>query len=147
MIRETSQRLEASKKQQLAMAEIQAESQLLMQKHQERAQAKSEQSGAMQGLESPVSLSRASPAASGGARFDMVSAAEKLAEQYLALPPDHREQALMTLESQTPEFAELVRQFLEQMDPGPAPGQAGPDASALSPLPEQRPPRRESTVI
>ena len=151
MIRETSQRLEASKKQQLAMAEIQAESQLLMTKTQQRGEEKlQQQSSAMQSLQSPLSPSQGPAGTPGGSKIDLVSAAQTLAERMLELPPDHREQQLEQIEAQSPELAELVRQFLEQMEGGPRGGGAqapAPARSALAPLPEQRAPRRQAAVI
>ena len=190
MIRETDTRLEATKKQQLAMATIQGESQLVMMKYQARAQQ--EQQAAMSagqapgepgGADGPVAAGQApaqqsqaqppQPSATGGSapqdflqqigsqlsggqrmagpgggqvrqNIDLPSLAQMQARTIATLPKQQQEAALTNLGFQSPELADLVRQYLAQLG-----GSGGGDQGSASvagvdtrPLPQQRPPRR-----
>lgn len=165
MVRETAKRLESTKKQQLAMAEVQAESQVIMMKAQAKAQQvmmEAQQApvapgepggpqGAFTGGGAPPpgasssqlnlghSMGMHRPAEEGSQQLGMDpdTLARHLAEQLLEMPPDHQEVALQNLEAQSPELAQLVRQYLDQMQPT----QEGPQVD-MRPLPEQLPERR-----
>jgi hypothetical protein len=151
MIRETAKRLEASKKQQLAMAEIQGAAQVVMAKAQVKAQqvmAQASQAPVAEGepgagaggapnpiqqMSSPLNMSQSQGIASeqgqpGAAGVDIEQMAQLLAQQLVALPPDQQQMALHNLSAQSPELAQLVQQYASQMQrqqqqqvPQPAP--------------------------
>jgi hypothetical protein len=198
MIRETDTRLEATKKQQLAMATIQGESQLVMVKYQTRAQQETQTAmGAPQapgepgGAEGPQATGMAPPPPeqgqapqpgeqvpqqpangaspadflqqigsqlSGGQRMqgagggqakqniDLPSLAMMQARTIATLPKQQQTQAITNLSFQSPELADLVRQYLAQMggEGGDDSGNTGSQVAGVDtrPMPQQRPPRR-----
>jgi hypothetical protein len=136
MLKETEKRLEASKKQQLAMAEIQGEAQVTMAKAQAKAQQVMMQAqmappapgepgqGAMQQMGSPLNIGQALPqqqATLGGQSdqttvgMDMHQFAMSLAHQYIQLPADQQKLAISNLQQQSPELAQLVQQYAKQL--------------------------------
>jgi hypothetical protein len=199
MIRETDTRLEATKKQQLAMATIQGESQLVMVKYQARAQQETQTAmGAPQapgepgGLEGAAGMAPPPPEqgqapqlgeqapqqqqpANGGAsppdflqqigsqlsggqkmqgagggqakqNIDLPSLALMQARTIATLPKQQQAQAITNLGFQSPELADLVRQYLAQMggEGGESSGNTGSQVAGVDtrPMPQQRPPRR-----
>jgi hypothetical protein len=185
MLRETDKRLQSTRKQQLAMAEVQAEAQLIMSKAQVKAQQAAMEAqqapaapgepggavggggtaggqeaggpppGAMQQLESPlnqgqdmgVAPQQGQPAQAG---VDIRQIAQQLAQQYAQLPPDQQQLALQNISAQSPELAQLVRQYASQL--GASSGQGQQQGSQMPgidtrPLPEQRPPRRALSSV
>jgi len=188
MVAETARRLESTKKQQLAMAEVQGESQVIMSKAQVKAQQVMMQAqqapqapgepggpeigggvaggqeaggplppGAMQQMQSPLSQGQdmsqqqPQPTEGGGqAGMDIVQVAQQLAQQIAGMDPQSQQLALQNIQSQSPELAQLVQQFLSQMGVTPgqaAQGQAPTTAVDMRPLPEQRGPRREASPV
>jgi len=167
MITETSRRLEASKKQQIAMAEIQGEVQVVMAKAQAKAQevmVKAQQTpaapgepGAMDQMSSPLNMNQSQgllpaegqPAMAG---MDITQLAQSLAQQYAQLPPEQQRLAMDNIRAQSPELAQLVSQYTRQQGrqqqaavvPTAAP--AAPQVDTR-PLPEQRSPRREAASV
>lgn len=199
MIRETDTRLEATKKQQLAMATIQGESQLVMVKYQARAQQETQTAmgapqapgepggaeGTAAGMAPPPEQGQqpqpgeqvpqqqqpanggASPAdflqqvgsqLSGGQKMqgagggqakqniDLPSLAMMQARTIATLPKQQQAQAITNLGFQSPELADLVRQYLAQMggEGGDDSGNTGSQVAGVDtrPMPQQRPPRR-----
>ena len=199
MIRETDTRLEATKKQQLAMATIQGESQLVMVKYQARAQqetqtamgapqAPGEPGGAegtaagmapppeqgqqpqpgeqvpqqqqpanggappadfLQQVGSQLSGGQKMQGAGGGQakqNIDLPSLAMMQARTIATLPKQQQAQAITNLGFQSPELADLVRQYLAQMggEGGDDSGNTGSQVAGVDtrPMPQQRPPRR-----
>lgn len=169
MLRETSRRLSATKKQQLAMADIQGEAQVIMAKSQAKAQqtmmtaqaagaAPGEPGDAMSQMGSPLNLGQsqgAAPAPGGqaAAGIDIQQMAQMLATQITSLPPQDQELALANLKAQSPELSQLVEQLVQQMmpevDPTMGMGANGAAASTVNtqPLPEARAPRRAAATI
>lgn len=168
MIRETDKRLEATKKQQLATAEVQGEAQVIMMKQQAKAQeamAAAQQGpqapgepggpsgaamgspgpeGAMAAVQSPLNAGQ--DLQSGGQQqggVDIQQMAQSYAEQILQLPPDQQQMALEAIASQSPELAQLVQQFLQQMGAG----QQQSTGVDQRPLPEQLPARRDAQLV
>lgn len=168
MIRETDKRLEATKKQQLAMAEVQGEQQVIMMKQQAKAQeamAQAQQApnapgepggpvegamgapppeGAMAQAQSPLNAGQdlqAQGQQQGG--VDIQQMAQSYAEQIMQLPPDQQQMALDAISAQSPELAQLVHQFLSQMGGGQQQG-TGVDQR---PLPEKLPARRDAQLV
>jgi len=199
MIRETDTRLEATKKQQLAMATIQGESQLVMMKYQARAQQEQatamgapqapgepgglegaagmappppEQGQAPQlgeqapqqqqptngGSSPPDFLQQIGSQLSGGQKMqgagggqakqniDLPSLAMMQARTIATLPKQQQAQAITNLAFQSPELADLVRQYLAQMggEGGESSGNTGSQVAGVDTRkrPEQLPPRR-----
>ncbi len=184
MLRESDKRVEAMKKQQLAIAEIQGESQMVMMKYQAKAQQTQQQAmaspqapgepgddgsgqgvppelqlqgpngeviegspaaappeqGAMQEAQSPLSaqnkLQPNQPA------IDIQSMASMWASQIQVMDPSNQKLALENLRMQNPQLASLVQQLL-------ASGQqeAMPAGVDMRPLPEQRSPRRQTSLV
>lgn len=151
---ETSIRVEALKKQQLAMAEIQGESMLIAAKYQGKAQEMAAE------MAPPALGAGADPnaAAAGGAQqqpgaggtpFEQTQGsglggaqpgvaleqlANSIASQLRALPPSIQQQQLQQLAKTQPEIAPMVEDALSK------PIDAGIDMRAM---PTQRPPRRD----
>jgi hypothetical protein len=152
MIKETAKRLESSKKQQLAMAEIQGEAQVVIAKSQAKAQqtmmtatqappAPGEpgmQTHALNQMSSPLSAQQALPqqgaTLGGGSQqttvgVDIHMLAQQLAEQIMALPPEQQELAVQNIKVQSAELAQLVIQIMKQTA-GPAMGAGTGDQPA-----------------
>jgi hypothetical protein len=180
MLRETDKRLESTKKQQLAMAEVQAEAQLIMMKSQVKGQQvmmEAQQAppapgepGGPEGMAPPMLPPGQAPSGQEGPQavppgvsqsptstgqdlgvppgqappmgVDIQTTAQQIAEQIMSMPPDQQQMALQNIQAQSPELAQLVQQFLSQMQP-PQQG-AGVD---MRPLPEQLPPRRVAPPV
>jgi len=136
MLKETAKRLEASKKQQLAMAEIQGEAQVVMAKSQAKAQQtlmKAQQSppaegepghDALQQMGSPMSaqqqIQQQGPQLGGDSQqttvgMDIHQYAQALAQQFVMLTPEQQQMALQNLQQQSPELAQLVMQYAKQL--------------------------------
>jgi len=174
MVQETAMRLQSTKKQQLAMAEVQGEAQVVMSKAQVKAQqvmaaaqntgiAPGEPGGGangtpnpMQQMQSQLSLQQSqgmAPAEGGqaAAGIDIEQMAQMLAEQIVQLPPDQHQVALENLAAQSPELAQLVQQLLSQMQ-GPGGGPQGAINQSVSqvdmrPQPDKLPARRVSAAV
>jgi hypothetical protein len=172
MIQETAKRLEASKKQQLAMAEIQGEAQVVMSKSQAKAQqtlmqaqqapAAPGEPGALQQMGSPLSTDQQLPqgqATLGGDNqqttvgMDIHQLAQSLAQQMSSLTPDQQKLAFANLQSQSPQLAELVMQYLGQMQAQQQPQQPQSAAAKaatqidMRPQPQKLPARREAASV
>lgn len=184
MLRETDTRIAASEKQQLAMADIQGKVQLTMAKYQVKAQQAQQQAmtapaapgepggpeAAAQGGQAPMDPSQqggqtvpqqaqsqlnAGQITTGSTtNVDLPSVAMAQARMMAGLPPQLQQMALQNLQMQSPELADLVRQYLAQMGvqvgqqaamPG-ANGQAAQQVN-MQPLPENRPPRRAAGAV
>lgn len=161
MVRETDKRLESTKKQQLAMAEVQAESQIIMAKAQVKAQqvqmdaqmapqAPGEPGGpevpsAMQQMSSQLGMGQDLGAQPGQeqAPVDMEALAQSYAQQMLMLDPQDQQIAMQNLQNMSPELAQMVQQFMQQMQP-PTSDTGGVD---MRPLPEQLPARRTAQLV
>ena len=181
MMRETDKRLESTKKQQLAMAEVQADSQIIMMKAQAKAQqvmaaaqqaplAPGEPGGPQGSLPPPAATARAaggggappgaSPSPLGAGQsmgmhqapeeggqpqvgMDINTMAQQLAEQLAQMQPQDQEAALQNIEAQSPELAQLVQQFLAQLQPD----QGDEPQVDMRPMPEQLPERRNQPSV
>lgn len=176
MIRETDRRLESTKKQQLAMAEVQAEAQLIMMKAQAKAQQVQQQamaapnapgepggpnaaaggipaeaqSGLNQGQDAGIAPQPGQQPQQG---VDIRQLAQMLAEQYAQLPENQQQMAMENLQQQSPELAQMVQQLVQKMQQeqqgsgmGGAVGKAVQGVD-MRPLPEQRGPRREAALV
>lgn len=100
-----------------------------------------------QGTESELSAGQDLGVPEGGAEqmpVDIIQLAEGYATQILQLPPEQQEQVLMALEQQSPELLQLVSEFMSMMQRGQASQAPGVD---MRPLPEQKPPTRETALI
>lgn len=168
MIDETDKRSQAMKLQQLAMAVVQGEAQVIMAKYQAKAQQVTQEvmmAGAAPG--EPGSADGAAPAlppemqsglsagqdmSSGeGAGVDIQQMAMMLAQQIVTLGPDEQQMALQNLQGQSPELAQLVLQELHGLQaqgagPHAVGGAMGQSVQGVDmrPMPEQLPPRRLS---
>jgi len=197
MIREADTRFEATKKQQLAMATVQGEAQLIMMKYQARAQQEAQtaaaagqapgEPGGVEGAAAAGGTPTADPSMQAGAapqpantnggaspqdflqqigsqlsggqrmagagggqvrqNIDLPSLAMMQARTIATLPKQQQEQAITNLGFQSPELADLVRQYLAQLSPGGGKGTEGQGSGSVAgvdtrPMPEQRPPRR-----
>jgi len=171
---ETATRLEATKVQQIAMAEIQGEQQVIMAKYQVKAQQVTAQAQAAgvapgepgaqndstnstgvlldgpgafpDGLSSP--LGQGQKLAPGQAGGDLQAMAYMQAKSIATMPPDQQQMALQNLAAQSPELAELVQQALRSL--GATGAKAAPQqapAVDMRPMPEQRPPRRTLSAV
>lgn len=181
MVRETDKRLESTKKQQLAMAEVQADSQVIMAKAQVKAQqvmAEAQMSpqapgepggpegvggapgGQLAGGSQPAVGQMTSPLHQGQdlgsapgqeqAPVDMQTLAQSYAQQILALAPQDQEIAMQNLQNLSPELAQLVQQYMKQMQPSGETAPQQPQQSAgvdMRPLPQQLPPRRDTALV
>lgn len=175
MVQETAKRLEATKKQQLALAEVQGDAQVVMSKAQIKAQqtmanaqnapiAPGEPGGGETGAPNPIQQmqSQLSMEQSQGllpaegeqaaAGVDIEQMAQMLAQQIIALPPEQQQIAFDNLAAQSPELAQMVHQLVVQMQ-GPT-GRTSEGAIQesvsqvnMQPLPEQRAPRRVAAAV
>ena len=169
MVQETATRLEATKKQQLAMAEIQAEAQVIMAKSQVKANqvmmdaqgkgiAPGEPGGprgpmdemqsqlhAQQSMSSGMGAQQPGMEQGGQVNIDLQQMAQSLAQQISSLAPQEQEMAIQNLQQQSPELAQMVQQMLKQMQPEQSQqASAGVD---MRPLPEQLPARRDAQLV
>jgi ssDNA-binding Zn-finger/Zn-ribbon topoisomerase 1 len=177
MVAETASRFEATKKQQLAMAKIQGEAQEIMMKSQVKAQQIQQAAmmapnapgepggpeGAMMGggvpqeAQSPLNAGQdAGIAPKEGQQpqqgMDITQLAMMLAEQYVELPPDQQQMAMQNLQAQSPELAQLVEEYANQLQAQQPQGMGGALGAAVSQvdmraMPEQKPPRREAALV
>lgn len=191
MIDETSSRMEAMKAQQLAMAEIQGQSQLVMAKYQVKAQQEQQKAMAAppapgepggqdaaltQGGGTPGGQEASAPSlsqeqqsqmatpqppagdqlaqlvssqlsrrqnmqSSGSMQVDLPTLAMMQAKQISSMDPVSQQLAVQNLRAQSPELADLVMQYLKQLESQAAVAGQQP-AVDMRPMPEQRPPRR-----
>lgn len=174
MVQETTRRLQATKKQQLALAEVQGEAQVVMAKAQVKAQqtmAQAQQAAVapgepgggetgapnpMQSMQSQLDMQQSQgmlPAEGGQAAMgaDIEQVAMMFAQQIAELPPDQQQVAMENLMSQSPELAQLVHQLLQQMT-GSAGGPQGAVMNSVTqvdtrPQPEQLPARRVAAAV
>jgi hypothetical protein len=171
MLNESDGRFEAMKKQQLAMAEIQGESQMIMMKYQVKAQQTQMQAmaagqapgepggpdqaaaaqgapGAMQGMQSPLNMGQQQVDPATGQvvqpQMDIMAMAQAQANLIGSLPPAQQTMALQNLRSVSSELAQVVQQLLSQQGDGG--GGGGPQVD-MRPLPEQRAPRRAAGMV
>ena len=169
--REMDKRLESTKKEQLAMAEVQGEQQVIMMKLQAKAQQA--QMTAQQGPQAPGEPGGPEGAIMGGfppeagsqlgagqnlgvdprqaeqqgapAGGDLMSMAQSYAAQIAQLPPDQQQLALQSIAAQSQELADLVQQFLAQMGAGQPQGEQ-PQVDTR-PMPEKLPERRNQPSV
>lgn len=167
MIRETDMRLEATKKQQLSMADVQGQVQLVLMKYQAKAQQSMQQAmtapaapgeaggpdGAMSAMQSQLVASQKMPVDSaaqgqglavGGLNVDIPSLAQAQARLIASFPPAQQQFALNNLRTMSPELAEMTEQLLAQQQQGTQGQGSGVD---MTPLPEQRSPRRAAGTV
>ena len=168
---ETRMNLELQKLQQLYQAQMQGEAQLVQSKYQVKAQARMQQAqmgqmggqppqpgaeGQMGGQPQPGAEgqpgaagqpgapgqpgAKGQPGAQGGEwqqeGMNVINMADAYARKISRLPPEQSAQVLQQMQQQSPQLHELVMQKMQFLK-----------AMNQEPLPEQRPPRRESTVI
>jgi len=152
MVKETAMRLEATRKQQLAMADIQGEQQALMMKHQAKAQQAQMQAqtqpaapGEPQGgseMQSQLNVGQR------GGGMDVNAMAGQWAQQLSQMDPQSQQSALQNLMSQNPELGQLVQQALSSMGgQQQVPGAPQPPQMDMRPNPQQLPPRRANAGI
>ena len=173
MMQETDLRLAATKKQQLALAEVQGEAQVVMSKAQVKAQqvmAQAQSTGIapgepgggetgapnpMQQMQSQLSMQQETAAPEGSNQeamgVDLESMAQQMAQQIVELAPEQQRIALDNLASQSPELAQMVQQMMQQMQ-GPTGSPQGAVMQSVSqvdmrPQPEQLPARRVSAAV
>ncbi len=77
---------------------------------------------------------------------DIIQMAEMYAAQILEMPPDQQSHALMALEAQSPELAQMVQQFMTVIQGGQA-GQHLQSGVDDRPLPEKLPARRDAQLV
>lgn len=171
MIQETSKRLEATKKQQLALAEVQGEAQVVMSKAQVKAQqvmaqaqgagvAPGEPGGGEMGAPNPVQQMQSQlnmqqeTAAPEGSNQEAMGAdieqmAQMFSEQIMQLPADQQTIALDNLAAQSPELAEMVKQMMAQNQGTGPQGALAQSVSQVDmrPQPEQLPARRVAAAV
>lgn len=181
ILQETEARANAMRKQQVAMAEVQGEAQLVMMRYQAKAQQEMQQAAMAppiqgepgdaqehQGLPPQDGFAAEQTAAQhpqmgAGEQFDQMiqsqlhsgsrmqnqlqtdatTYAYMQAQQLAQLDATGQELALRNLQLQSPELADLVRQFLHQVQ-GPQAVETGVD---MRPLPDKLPPRRTASPI
>ncbi len=175
MLQETAKRLQATRVQQLALAEVQGDAQVVMSKAQVKAQqtmanaqsapiSPGEPGGGETGAPNPIQQMQSQlsmdqsqgllPAEGeqAGANVDIEQMAEMFAQQIVALPTDQQQLAIENLQAQSPELAQLVQQLVVQMQ-GPtghtSQGAVQDSVSQVNmqPLPEQRSPRRVAATV
>lgn len=183
MEEESTMRVDVQKKQQLALAEIQGEAQLIMMKFQAKAQqtmatamgtgaAPGEAGGANGAVASgPPDPTQQLPAGASpsslmqsqlnqsqrvpmnaqgqatGMNIDLPSAAMAQANLLKTVSPAEQKMMLSNLRSYSPELADMVEQQLAQMTGGGAGGQPADAGVDMTPLPEQRGPRRAAGMV
>ena len=74
--------------------------------------------------------------------IDLPSMAMQQARMIIQLPPEQQQTAIQNLEQQSPELAELVRQYLTQLQP-----QSGGGGVDMRPQPNVYPERRETPMV
>lgn len=153
-VKETSIRMEAMKKQQLAAAEIQGEAMVVQARYQARAQ---QIMGVAAPGQDPNAQAGAMDAAAGGeqpgfanamgsnlgtspAGLPLDSVAAGIASQLQGMPGAAQESQLRQIEATQPELSELVKQHMRPQ--GVSGG--GKNGVDTRPLPTQKPPRRLS---
>jgi len=175
MLNETDKRLEATKKQQLAMAEMQGEAQVIMMKYQAKAQetmmqaqsapmapgepggaeggAQEQLGGAPGGIpqaaQSPLNMGQDMGVPQGKkpqVGMDLVQLAQGYAAQLSELPTQYLQSALQALSAQSPELEQLVEQMLRAKGVEMPQSQAQ-GMSPQQPLPTQLPPRRQASPV
>ena len=169
MMKETDKRLEATKKQQLAMAQVQGEAQVIMMKMQAKAQQTMQQAqtapvapgeaGGPSDQVDPMAASR-SPLNAGqdlgttpgqgqaNMPVDLKSLAQSYAQQLATVPPEQQQMALQSIAAQSPELAQLVQQFMSMQQQGEDQGQGQGGAGVdMRPMPDKLPPRRQAAMV
>lgn len=143
MRRETDDRIEAMRKQQIAQAEIQGEQQEIMMKYQMKAQqaAAATQGGPMQEMQSQLNSGQQ------GGGISMEQMAAGYAQQLAEMPEDQRGQALQAIQAQSPELYQLVYQYLQHQQKQVGGGSGPTDGVDMRPQPEQLPARREGASV
>lgn len=155
-VSEAGHRSEAIKKQQLLMAEIQGEagvvsakyqakSQEVMMEAQRRAQERAEEAAHASdpaGNMDPFQQAQGSGLANEQTGIPMSQIAMGLAQQLSSMPAEAQQQHLDQLKRTQPEMAELVRQNI--IAPPRQGGPPAPPSVDMRPMPEARPPRRDS---
>jgi len=142
-MKETAIRTEATKKQQLAMAEIQGEASVIMAKYQAKAQQTSMemQNPAAQELDqSPFGQAQSSNL-SGGGGVGVTDMVNSITAQLQQLPAEAQAQQLQLIQQNQPEIAQLIQQKLQTQSLPSATPQVD-----TRPMPEQLPARRPGAV-
>lgn len=159
--------LELMKSEQIGIAEITGEAQVITMKMTAKAQqvqVQAQQAGVAPGepgdgfvnaVSSPMTtdtnmgvpteqaFSQNAPM-NANVRPDMLQSAEAYAKQLAALPPQQQEQQLSSIgNTMGPEFVSLVKQFMNQNGAAPAAN----TSVDMRPMPEARPPRREMPAM
>lgn len=175
MVQETAKRLQATRVQQLALAQVQGDAQVVMSKSQVKAQqtmanaqsaaiAPGEPGGGETGAPNPIQQMQSqlnmdqsaglAPAEGeqAGANIDIEQMAQMLAEQIVALPADQQQIAIDNVTAQSPELAQLVQQLVVKMQGPTGHTSQGAIQDSVSqvnmqPLPEQRAPRRVAATV
>jgi len=172
MLREFDKRLEVTKKQQLALAEIQGESQKIMMKYQVESQqamqaamgappapgeaggpesAEGLEAGVPSPMQSPLNAGQQMPQDQNGQvtqmQIDLPTMAQAQARLISSLPPAQQQFALSNLRAQSPELAQMVEQLLGQQGGGGGGGQAQGAGVDMRPLPDKLPPRRAAGMV
>jgi len=160
MLRETDMRVAATKQQQLAMAQIQGEVQVIMAKAQVKAQqvAMEAQQGAIapgepgegfgQQVQSPMNAGQ--NLQQGGqqqAGLDINQMAQSYSKQIQSMPPGDQEMAMQNITTQSPELGQLVRQLVAQDRKSGQQGTPPAPGVDMRPMPEQRAPRRAAGMV
>ncbi len=173
MVNESDSRLEAMKKQQLAMADVQGEAQVVMMKYQVKAQqvqqtammaqaAPGEPGGpdaqagggataqTMQGMGSPLAAGQQIPTNNEGQplgfNVDLPTMAQAQANMIMRLPPNQQQFALQNLKTQSAELAQMVEQLISQSQ-GAGGGEAQQPGVDMRPMPEAGAPRRAAGMV
>jgi len=122
MLAETLKRYEATKVQQVKMAEIQGEAQLVTAKYQAKAQqvlneaqqnptTTGEAGDALKNMQSPLSAGqRQDPSTMA---VDLNAVAQQISKQLQELPPDKQDLVMAKVKDQSPELGELVQQLID----------------------------------
>jgi hypothetical protein len=77
-------------------------------------------------------------------QLDAARVAKNWANRLSQMAPEERERALADMRSKMPNMARLVEQLLTQMSSGETAGDA---ADRMKPLPQSKPPRRDSSPV
>jgi hypothetical protein len=109
---------------------------------------------ALQEMQSPLSATQdmgiaPQQGAQPQAGMDIKQLAQMLAQQYVQLGPQEQQMAMQNLMNQNPELAQLVKQYVAQLQLQPGGGQPQPANAGVDmrPMPDKLPPRRDSAMV
>lgn len=136
-VKETSIRMEALKKQQLAAAEIQGEAALVQARYQRQAAEIMGQIPGAGGEQPGFAAAVGSGLTSSPTGLPLDNVAAGIAGQLAGQPQAAQEQQLSQIRATQPELAELVTQHMR-------PSGGGGSGVDMRPMPDQKPPRRTS---